>query len=396
MSPKSSEESVATRVVLLFNANKTYDRQIIQGIGEFIKDAQCDWDIYIEEDFSTRQFERDIAFANAIIADFDDGNIRECIADCNLPVVGVGSSYHHSSCYPGTPYVATDNEGIVACALEHLRSKGIKNFAFYGLPEEAGKPWAYERAWAFHSLMAQSGQPVRYYAGFLTHCSRWHEAQQELKAWLMTLPKGTGVIAVTDARARHLLQVCEHCNIFVPEVLSVIGIDNEELTRYLSKISLSSVVQGARTMGFEAARLLSLLLNGHNINSVPTVVPPCGVIERQSTNYRVVNDPVVINALHFIHTHALKGINVDNVLDNLGISRTNLEKRFLAETSMTIHKTIQEERMRKAQEMLTTTSLAINKISELCCYRTKEYFDALFTKETGMTPENYRRQYYMY
>ncbi|HHG0704203.1 TPA: hypothetical protein ACPUG2_004530 [Klebsiella pneumoniae] len=178
--------------MLLFNANKTYDRQIIQGIGEFIKVSQCDWDIYMDEDFSTRQFERDIAIANAIIADFDDGNIRARIVDCNLPVVGIGSSYHHPANYPDTPYVATDNEGIVACALEHLRSKGITNFAFYGLPEEAGKPWAHERAWAFHSLMTKSGKPVLYYEGFQTHCSRWHEAQQQLKEWLMTLPKGTG------------------------------------------------------------------------------------------------------------------------------------------------------------------------------------------------------------
>ncbi|VEA68234.1 Uncharacterised protein [Serratia rubidaea] len=85
--------------------------------------------------------------------------------------------------------------------------------------------------------MTKSGLPVLYYEGLLTRSSSWHEAQQLLKAWLITLPKGTGVIVVTDARARYLLQVCEHSNIVVPEVLSIIGIDNEELTRYLSKIS---------------------------------------------------------------------------------------------------------------------------------------------------------------
>ena len=52
--------------------------------------------------------------------------------------------------------------------------------------------------------------------------------------WLQTLPPQTGIIAVTDARARHVLQVCEHLHIPVPEKLCVIGIDNEELTRYLS------------------------------------------------------------------------------------------------------------------------------------------------------------------
>ena len=54
-----------------------------------------------------------------------------------------------------------------------------------------------------------------------------------------TLPPQTGIIAVTDARARHVLQACELLHIPVPEKLCVIGIDNEELTRYLSRVALS-------------------------------------------------------------------------------------------------------------------------------------------------------------
>jgi DNA-binding LacI/PurR family transcriptional regulator len=33
-----------------------------------------------------------------------------------------------------------------------------------------------------------------------------------------------------------------------------IGIDNEELTRYLSRVALSSVAQGTRQMGYQAAK----------------------------------------------------------------------------------------------------------------------------------------------
>ncbi len=40
----------------------------------------------------------------------------------------------------------------------------------------------------------------------------------------------------------------------------MIGIDNEELTRYLSRVALSSVAQGARQMGYQAAKLLHRLL----------------------------------------------------------------------------------------------------------------------------------------
>ncbi|WP_354624705.1 hypothetical protein [Psychromonas sp. MME2] len=41
------------RIMLLFNANKAYDRQVIKGIGEYLQATQCDWDIFFEDDFCT-------------------------------------------------------------------------------------------------------------------------------------------------------------------------------------------------------------------------------------------------------------------------------------------------------------------------------------------------------
>ncbi|HCR5760567.1 TPA: DNA-binding transcriptional regulator XylR, partial [Shigella flexneri] len=100
------------------------------------------------------------------------------------------------------------------------------------------------------------------------------------------MPPQTGIIAVTDARARHILQVCEHLHIPVPEKLCVIGIDNEELTRYLSRVALSSVAQGARQMGYQAAKLLHRLLDKEEMPLQRILVPPVRVIERRSTDYR--------------------------------------------------------------------------------------------------------------
>mgnify|MGYP000741945740 FL=1 len=41
--------------------------------------------------------------------------------------------------------------------------------------------------------------------------------------------------------------------------------------------------------------------------------------------------------MHYIRNHACKGIKVDQVLDAVGISRSNLEKRFKEEVGETIH-----------------------------------------------------------
>ncbi|EBX5203087.1 hypothetical protein DSG44_12770, partial [Salmonella enterica subsp. enterica serovar Typhimurium] len=211
--------------------------------------------------------------------------------------------------------------------------------------------------------------------------------------WLQTLPPQTGIIAVTDARARHVLQACEHLHIQVPEKLCVIGIDNEELTRYLSRVALSSVAQGARQMGYQAAKLLHRLLAREEMPLQRILVPPVRVIARRSTDYRSLTDPAVIQAMHFIRNHACKGIKVEQVLDAVGISRSNLEKRFKEEVGETIHALIHAEKLEKARSLLISTTLAINEISQMCGYPSLQYFYSVFKKEYVTTPKEYRDQH---
>ncbi|VEI47716.1 xylose operon regulator [Actinobacillus equuli] len=121
-----------------------------------------------------------------------------------------------------------------------------------------------ERQNAFLSLMEKYEHQPNVYLGHQVNSKNWLEAQSALSEWLVSLPAQTGIIAVTDARARHLLQACEYLNIAVPEQISVIGIDNEELIQHLSRVSLSSVVQGTKQIGYQAAKMLHHLLEGKN------------------------------------------------------------------------------------------------------------------------------------
>lgn len=231
------------RITLLFNANKVYDRQVVEGVGEYLQASQCNWDIFIEEDFRCRIDNIKDWLGDGVIADFDDRQIEQLLANVNVPIVGVGGSYHQSEDYPSVDYIATDNKALVNAAFMHLKEKGLNRFAFYGLPASCGMRWAQEREYAFRQLVSAEQYQGVVYQGMATAPDNWQYAQNRLADWVQTLPHQTGIIAVTDARARHLLQVCEHLDIAVPEKLSVIGIDNEELTRYLSRVALSSVVQ---------------------------------------------------------------------------------------------------------------------------------------------------------
>lgn len=219
------------RITLLFNANKAYDRQVVEGVGEYLQASQSEWDIFIEEDFRARIDNIKEWLGDGVIADYDDDDIAQLLADVDVPIVGVGGSYHLAENYPAVHYIATDNHALVESAFLHLKEKGVNRFAFYGLPDSSRKHWAAEREYAFRQLVAEEKYRGVVYQGLETAPENWQHAQNRLADWLQTLPPQTGIIAVTDARARHVLQACEHLHIPVPEKLCVIGIDNEELTR---------------------------------------------------------------------------------------------------------------------------------------------------------------------
>lgn len=271
------------RITLLFNANKAYDRQVVEGVGEYLQASQSEWDIFIEEDFRARIDNIKEWLGDGVIADYDDDDIAQLLADVDVPIVGVGGSYHLAENYPAVHYIATDNHALVESAFLHLKEKGVNRFAFYGLPASSRKHWA---AKLLHRLLAREEMPLQ--------------------------------------------------------------------------------------------RIL---------------VPPMRVIARRSTDYRSLTDPAVIQAMHFIRNHACKGIKVEQVLDAVGISRSNLEKRFKEEVGETIHAVIHAEKLEKARSLLVSTTLAINEISQMCGYPSLQYFYSVFKKEYDTTPKEYRDQH---
>ncbi|MFH0258283.1 XylR family transcriptional regulator [Vibrio rumoiensis] len=388
------------RIALLFNANKVYDRQVIEGIGEYIQASQCDWDVFLEDDFTTNMNNFHNWQGDGVIADFDNLEVISQLSDIQIPVVGVGGSYQSDEDYPSVPYVATDNHAIVDMAFQHLKNKGIESFAFYGLPASFPLGWAHERRKAFNQILESEGYPYSTYLGNETTPQTWQYDMNRLSDWLQMLPAGTGIIAVTDARARHLLQACDHLNIMVPDRISVIGIDNEELARYLTRVSLSSVGQGCKSMGHKAARMLHRLIEKQStettgvssrvVKHARVLVPPTKVYQRQSTDFQALKDPFVIQAMHFIRQHACKGIKVEQVLDYVGISRSNMETRFKDERGHSLHQEIHNSKLERAGSLLQSTELPISEIAELCGYPSLQYMYSVFKKTFDKTPKEYR------
>ncbi|POR53875.1 AraC family transcriptional regulator [Paraburkholderia eburnea] len=389
--PIASPPRPAHRIALLFNANKVYDREIIAGIGHYLHSTRVAWDLFLEEDFRCRLDGIERFDGDGIIADFDDPAVAAALQNIPLPVVAVGSSFEDAAQYPaGLPYIATDNRKLVSLAWTHLIGAGLPHLAMYSLPVAQENRWAQERELAFEALAREEGMEAPVFRGLATSAPSWNQASEQLHEWLQALPKPVGVIAVTDARARHLLQACLMHGIAVPEQVAIIGIDNDPLTRTLTRIPISSVIQGTEEMGKTAAHLLHQMLRGARFPGQRILVPPVGINVLASTKHEPMSSPHVMRARHFIRQYACQGIKTGQVADYVGVSRSSLEEYFRRELQCTVHQEILRHKLDAAKAMLASRDASSAEVAIRCGFTSLQYMYAVFRRELGCTPREYQ------
>ncbi len=156
---------------------------------------------------------------------------------------------------------------------------------------------------------------------------------------------------------------------------------------------LSSVHPDARRLGYRAAMMLSRMMDGQPPTTEPVVLPPSGVVVRQSSDVLAIDDPDVKEAVRFIRDHCARPIGVTDVLRVVPAARRSLDRRFRRTLGRTVHDEIQHARLQRARDLLTRTSLPITQIASNCGFGGREYFTTTFTKRVGTPPATYRKQF---
>ncbi|MBS1210059.1 MAG: helix-turn-helix protein [Proteobacteria bacterium] len=379
------------RVVLMLKAKGRYGRNIIEGICDYLKSTRCGWDILLEEDF--RSCVQNLANwdGDGVIADFDDPELVALLTDGHIPVVGIGGSYQSNAPHlKDIPYVASDNHGLVREAYEHLIDMGLPHFAFYSITPTAKNLWAQEREEAFRGLMTADRHKALIYRGIPTSAPDWSAILDNLAEWIRTLPKPVGIIAVTDSRARQVMQACIAQGVSVPEEVAIIGIDDEPLMSLLNRIPISSVRQGTYEMGRFAAQMLHRRLTDALPFAPRQMVSPAGVNAQASSFHKPLHDPYVMRARHYIRQFAAQGIRATHVAEYVGVTRSTLDAHFLKVLGYTVHEEIFSFKLRQSQALLETGELSHAKIAQSCGFTSLQYMYAVYKREFGCTPVEYQ------
>ena len=170
-----------------------------------------------------------------------------------------------------------------------------------------------------------------------------------LAKWVKGLPKPVGIMVCNDDRGLELLDACRHARVPVPEQAAVISVDNDEYLCGFSIPPLSSVDVAPHGIGYEAASLLDRMMAGKAATQQARVIPPGGVVVRQSTDVLATDDATVARAIEFIQKHACDRIKIADVVEHVVISRAGLEPRLKAVVGRTIHQEIQHAADREGQ-----------------------------------------------
>jgi LacI family transcriptional regulator len=279
-------------VVVTLSLNKHFDRKVVAGIRRYLLEAKG-WSIYLEDDPQSRPPDFKDRSVDGIIAELDDPVIPRFIAGLDVAIVGIGGiKREHVQDFPIST-VETDNRRIAELAAQHLLDCRMTHFAYCGIRVPTIDPWIEQREETFVEFMHARGQRCSVFREHASHARNWARLRAALVSWVESLPKPVGVFACNDARGRQVLEACRVGRVQVPDELAVIGVNNDELFCHLTHPPLTSVIQGAEETGYQAARLLDLIMQGRLRKRRQLAIPPVGIAMRGSTDVVAYDDFVV-------------------------------------------------------------------------------------------------------
>ena len=123
------------------------------------------------------------------------------------------------------------------------------------------------------------------------------------------------------------------------------------------------------------------------------MIPPTGVITRQSTDLLATTDADVADAVRFIHANAGRPISVEDVMREVPLSRRQLERRFRDALGRSILDEIQKCRVDRARQLLVDTELTLPQIALASGFASASYFSVVFSRSAGMTPGEFRERF---
>ena len=382
------------RVALLIESSRAYGRRVMQAITQYSR-VHGSWSLYYEQRQTAEAPPEWLKSwrGDGIISRVDDQRLARAIRRTGLPCVDLRGNVTSRF-----PVVKSDDALIAQMVADHLLERGFVHLAYCGF---GGIPYSDRRLEFFRSYLASRGTTCQVYLSPRPRAGGGQRASEraglrvepKLLKWIAELPKPVGVMACNDIRGQQILNLCREIDLAVPEQVALAGVDNDDVLCDLADPPMTSVELDTYRVGMEAAALLDRLMAGAEPPAKPILIPPLSIIARQSTDILAIDDLQVAAAARHIRLHAVDGVDVDDVVAKLPISRRTLERRFTALVGRSIGEEILRVRLDRVKRLLIETDWPLTKIADRAGFLFPEYMSVVFKRQLHMTPGQFRRQH---
>lgn len=378
-----------SKVLLVFLMRFEEAARMLQGIVQYER-SHRQWSTFLDDEARTQ---REPGFLrgeqwHGVISRHTSPELAENCRAMGIPLVDLDDT----ALLPGVPKIRPDNRAIGHLGAEHFLERGFRHFGFCGF---ANDQWSCERRDGFLEALRLAGFGCDVldvaYPGVIT--PEWNAAQTaELAGWLEALPKPVGVMGCVDVRAFQVMTAAQSVGLLVPEQIAVLGVNNDVMRCELSYPPLSSVSLNAFQSGYHAAELLDRMLRGEDPGPVDLRVEPIGVVTRLSTDVLAVPDRNVAAALGIIRERACTGLKVEEVMQQVAASRSQMEKKFRRYIGRSPQAEIRRVQLARVKELLIETDFPLKRIAGLTGFEHVEYLSVVFKRLAGESPGGFRKR----
>lgn len=292
------------------------------------------------------------------------------------------------------PLVCPDFAAVGRQAADHLVGLGLRRFSCLSIAGSRAQGMATR---AFRDALAGAGgfdcDVYEASGSYLTRKDRRQRFHRELGRFIERWRPPVGVLVTFgDMTGRHLANEVRRLGLRIPEDVAIIAGMNEPALCVHPAPSLTSIEVSYEEVGYRAARLLNELMDGRSSRGVTMLLPPLGVVARQSTDFTAVDDEVVRAALRLMAAaEGPRRLDVSAVAKGAHVTRRTLERRFRAALGRTVGHELRRLRVERAKRALLGTTLPVKAVARLAGFAGEQRLYEAFRKREGVSPMRFRR-----
>lgn len=378
------------KILLLIDYSSEFSRKLLRGLVQYSQDYGP-WIFYRLPSYykilhgkqGVIEWVKDKK-PDAIIAQWDHEG-SNLLKNLEIPVIL--QNYRKRSDYFSN--LTGDYIGTGRMAARYFIDKKFKNFAFYG---NKGVVWSRERAEGFMQEVQHAGGNYFYFESEGLSENEWSNSHTNLDDWLISLPKPIALLACDDRFALEVSEICKINDIHIPDEISLLGVDNDELICNLSDPPISSILLEVEKGGYKAGRLIHQQIKERKNIPFNIVIDPVRIEERKSTDKYNIENKHILKIVRYIEENLNSDLPIETLTELVPLSRRNLEVKFKKELGTSIYQFILKYRIEYFANLLANTDRSLFDIALECGFNDSKNISRVFKKMKGLSPAEYRKQ----